>query len=38
MFSIEIVAASVNLMKAFESPKLDLCCSSYGPFPETTTT
>ena len=37
MFSMEIIAASINLMLAFESPKLDLYNSSYGPFPRTAT-
>ena len=35
MFSMEIIAASINLMQAFESPKLDLYSSIYGPFPGT---
>ena len=30
--SMEILAASINLMQAIESPKLDLYSSSYGPF------
>ena len=32
VFSMEIIAGSVKLMKDFESPKLDLYSSSYGPF------
>ena len=36
--SMKIIAASVNLMLDFKSPKLDLYSSSYGPFPRTTTT
>ena len=37
MCFIEIVAAIVKLMLDFESPKLDLYSSSYGPFSETAT-
>ena len=32
---MEIIVASVKLMLAFESPKLDLYSSSYGPFSRT---
>ena len=35
MFSMEIIVAFVNLMLAFESPKLDWYSSSYGPFLDT---
>ena len=38
VFFMEIIAASINLMYAFESPNLDLYISSYGPFPGTTIT
>ena len=31
MFFIEVVAEFVNLILSFESPKLDLYSSSYGP-------
>ena len=37
MCFIEIVAAIVNLMLDFESPKLDLYSSSCGPFSGTAT-
>ena len=37
MFSMEIVATSVNSMLAFKSPKLDLYSESYGPFLGTST-
>ena len=36
MFFMEIIAASVNLMLDFESPKLDLYSSIYGLFFRTT--
>ena len=38
MLFIEVVAASINLMLGFESPKSDLYSLSYGPFLGTTTT
>ena len=34
MFSMGIIAASINFMLDFESPNLDLYSSSYGPFLE----
>ena len=37
MCFIEIVAEIVKLMLDFESPKLDLDSSSYGPFSRTAT-
>ena len=37
VFSIEIIAASINLMLAFESPNLNFYSSSYGPFSGTAT-
>ena len=37
MFFTEIIAASVDLILVFESPKLDLYSSSYGPFSWTAT-
>ena len=38
MFFVEIIAAFVKLIYDFESTKLDLYSSSYGPFPRTATT
>ena len=37
MCFIDIVAEIVNLILGFESPKLDLYSSSYGPFSRTAT-
>ena len=37
MFFMEVIEASVKLMYAFESPKLDLYNSSYDPFSRTAT-